>query len=159
MSESAGKMRHGAEKTAKAVGATAAGAAEGRRVQSIREPLSPGAYVEYSVDDQPGVVERARAFLAGAPAESVAPRMAATVMLVSEGKPHYRRFESPLAGGAPIEETVGCGSGGCLHAAPRLHHGLHAGRRGVSRRRPWTCGMWNVPCPGPGLLRSSGPVS
>lgn len=32
--------------------------------------------------------------------------MAATVMLVSEGKPHYRRFESPLAGGAPIEETV-----------------------------------------------------
>lgn len=41
MSESAGKMRHGAEKTAKAVGATAAGAAEGRRVQSIREPLSP----------------------------------------------------------------------------------------------------------------------
>lgn len=27
-------------------------------------------------------------------------------MLVSEGKPHYRRFESPLAGGAPIEETV-----------------------------------------------------
>ena len=106
MSESAGKMRHGAEKTAKAVGATAAGAAEGRRVQSIREPLSPGAYVEYSVDDQPGVVERARAFLAGAPGEPVAPRMAATVMLVSEGKPHYRRFESPLAGGAPIEETV-----------------------------------------------------
>ena len=106
MSESAGKTRHGAEKTAKAVGATAAGAAEGRRVQSIREPLSPGAYVEYSVDDQPGVVERARAFLAGAPGESVAPRMAATVMLVSEGKPHYRRFESPLAGGAPIEETV-----------------------------------------------------
>lgn len=98
MSESAGKMRHGAEKTAKAVGATAAGAAEGRRVQSIREPLSPGAYVEYSVDDQPGVVERARAFLAGAPGEPVAPRMAATVMLVSEGKPHYRRFESPLAG-------------------------------------------------------------
>lgn len=49
MSESADKMRHGAEKTAKAVGATAAGAAEGRRVQSIREPLSPGAYVEYSV--------------------------------------------------------------------------------------------------------------
>ena len=106
MSESAGKMRHGAEKTAKAVGATAAGAAEGRRVQSIREPLSPGAYVEYSVDDQPGVVERARAFLAGAPGEPVAPRMAATVMLVSEGKSHYRRFESPLAGGAPIEETV-----------------------------------------------------
>lgn len=49
MSESAGKMRHGAEKTAKAVGATAAGAAEGRRVQSIREPLSPGAYVELSL--------------------------------------------------------------------------------------------------------------
>ena len=158
MSESAGKMRHGAEKTAKAVGATAAGAAEGRRVQSIREPLSPGAYVEYSVDDQPGVVERARAFLAGAPGEPVAPRMAATVMLVSEGKPHYRRFESPLAGGAPIEETV--------DAAPVDVFMLRRASPWPSRRTPWcfpaaawTCGMWNVPCPGPGLLRSSGPVS
>lgn len=101
MSESAGKTRRAAE-----VAANVAGATERRRVQSIREPLSPGAYVEYSVDDQPGVVERARAYLAGAPCEPVAPRRAATVMLVSEGKPHYRRFESPLAGGAPIEETV-----------------------------------------------------
>ena len=101
MSESAGKTRHAAE-----VAANVAGATGRRRVQSIREPLSPGAYVEYSVDDQPGVVERARAYLAGAPCEPVAPRRAATVMLVSEGKPHYRRFESPLAGGAPIEETV-----------------------------------------------------
>lgn len=101
MSESAGKTSRAAE-----VAANVAGATERRRVQSIREPLSPGAYVEYSVDDQPGVVERARAYLAGAPCEPVAPRRAATVMLVSEGKPHYRRFESPLAGGAPIEETV-----------------------------------------------------
>ena len=101
MSESAGKTRRAAE-----VAANVAGATERRRVQSIREPLSPGAYVEYSVDDRPGVVERARAYLAGAPCEPVAPRRAATVMLVSEGKPHYRRFESPLAGGAPIEETV-----------------------------------------------------
>lgn len=77
-----------------------------RQAQSIREPLHPGAYVEYSVDDQPGVVERARAYLAGAPGEAVTPRMAATVMLVSEGKPHYRRFESPLAGGIAVEETV-----------------------------------------------------
>ena len=56
MSESAGKTRRAAE-----VAANVAGATERRRVQSIREPLSPGAYVEYSVDDQPGVVERARA--------------------------------------------------------------------------------------------------
>lgn len=55
MSESAGKTRRAAE-----VAANVAGATERRRVQSIREPLSPGAYVEYSVDDQPGVVERAR---------------------------------------------------------------------------------------------------
>ena len=96
MSESAGKTSRAAE-----VAANVAGATERRRVQSIREPLSPGAYVEYSVDDQPGVVERARAYLAGAPCEPVAPRRAATVMLVSEGKPHYRRFESPLAGGTP----------------------------------------------------------
>mgnify|MGYP000795639449 CR=1 FL=1 len=54
MSESAGKTRRAAE-----VAANVAGATERRRVQSIREPLSPGAYVEYSVDDQPGVVERA----------------------------------------------------------------------------------------------------
>ena len=53
MSESAGKTRRAAE-----VAANVAGATERRRVQSIREPLSPGAYVEYSVDDQPGVVER-----------------------------------------------------------------------------------------------------
>ena len=101
MSESAGKTSRAAE-----VAANVAGATERRRVQSIREPLSPGAYLEYSVDDPPGGVERARAYLAGAPCEPVAPRRAATVMLVSEGKPHYRRFESPLAGGAPIEETV-----------------------------------------------------
>lgn len=55
MSESAGKTSRAAE-----VAANVAGATERRRVQSIREPLSPGAYVEYSVDDQPGVVERAR---------------------------------------------------------------------------------------------------
>ena len=53
MSESADKTRHAAE-----VAANEAGAMERRRAQSIREPLSPGAYVEYSVDDQPGVVER-----------------------------------------------------------------------------------------------------
>ena len=53
MSESAGKTSRAAE-----VAANVAGATERRRVQSIREPLSPGAYVEYSVDDQPGVVER-----------------------------------------------------------------------------------------------------
>ena len=57
MSESAGKTRRAAE-----VAANVAGATERRRVQSIREPLSPGAYVEYSVDDQPGVVERAPKF-------------------------------------------------------------------------------------------------
>lgn len=127
MNEDAGEMKWRAEEAAdaaKAAGAatsiadgagaaaaaatvaTATGAPSRRRAQSIREPLAPGTYVEYSVDDQPGVVERARAFLAGAPGEPVAPRMAATVMLVSEGKPHYRRFESPLAGGDPIEETV-----------------------------------------------------
>ena len=49
MSESAGKTSRAAE-----VAANVAGATERRRVQSIREPLSPGAYVEYSVDDQPG---------------------------------------------------------------------------------------------------------
>lgn len=77
------------------------------RIQSVREPLSPGCCLEYAVDDQPGVVERARAYLAHPGAgEVVEPRVAATVMLVSEGKPHYRRFESPLPGGAVIEETV-----------------------------------------------------
>ena len=102
MSESAGKTRRAAE-----VAANVAGATERRRVQSIREPLSPGAYVEYSVDGQPGVVERARAYPRRGARASPWPRArAATVMLVSEGKPHYRRFESPLAGGAPIEETV-----------------------------------------------------
>ena len=154
MSESAGKTSRAAE-----VAANVAGATERRRVQSIREPLSPGAYVEYSVDDQPGVVERARAYLAGAPCEPVAPRRAATVMLVSEGKPHYRRFESPLAGGAPHRGDRGRGPGGRLHAAPRLHHGLHAGRCGVCPAAAWTREMWNAPCPGPGPLRSSGPAS
>ena len=103
MSESAGKTRRAAEVAANVGGRDARDGASGARPA---EPLRPGAYVEYSVDDQPGVVERARAYLAGAPCEPVAPRCAATVMLVSEGEPHGRRFESPLAGGAPIEETV-----------------------------------------------------
>lgn len=77
------------------------------RIQSVREPLTPGCYLEYAVDDQPGLVERARAYLAHpAAGEVVQPRLAATVMLVSAGKSHYRRFESPLPGGAVIEETV-----------------------------------------------------
>lgn len=77
------------------------------RIQSVREPLFPGCHLEYAVNDQPGVVERARAYLAHPDTgEVVEPRVAATVMLVSEGKPHYRRFESPLPGGKVIEETV-----------------------------------------------------
>lgn len=79
---------------------------ENRKTTTIWEPVSPGCYLEYAVDDQPGVVERARAWLSGAKGEPTEPRRAATVMLVSEGKPHYRWFASPLAGGEPVEETV-----------------------------------------------------
>lgn len=84
------------------------GAAAGTgRCRSLWEPLRPGRCVEYAVDDQPGAVERARAFLADPAAVAVVtPRVAATVVLVSEGKPHYRHFDSPLPGGAPIDETV-----------------------------------------------------
>lgn len=78
-----------------------------QRTLSVREPLSPGRCVEYAVEDQAGVAARARAYLADpAACETVVPRMAATVMLVSEGKPHYRRFENPLPGASPVEETV-----------------------------------------------------
>lgn len=76
------------------------------RAQTVREPLAPGCYVQYAVDGQPGAVDRARAFLAEPTVEAAEPRLAATVMLVSEGKPHYRHFESPLPGGAPVDETV-----------------------------------------------------
>lgn len=76
-------------------------------VQTIREPLSPGCEVVYAVGDQPGVAERARAYLAdpGSFVE-VKPRLAATVMLVSEGREHYRHFDSPLPGGLPVDEIV-----------------------------------------------------
>lgn len=75
--------------------------------QGVREPLAPGCYVEYAVDDQPGVAERARAWLAApSAAKAVEPRRAATVMLLSAGRPHYRYFASPLPGGAPVEETA-----------------------------------------------------
>lgn len=133
------------------------GATERRRVQSIREPLSPGAYVEYSVDDQPGVVERARAYLAGAPCEPVAPRRAATVMLVSEGKPHYRRFESRWRGERHRGDR-GRGPGGRLHAAPRSHMAFTPDAV-VFPGGGMDAEMWNAPCPGPGPLRSSGPAS
>lgn len=79
-------------------------------------------------------------------------------MLVSEGKPHYRRFESPLAGGAPIEETV--------DAAPvdvfmlrRASTMAFTPDAVVFPAAAWTPEMWNAPCPGPGPLRSSGAAS
>ncbi len=80
---------------------------DARCIRGVREPLAPGCYVEYAVDDQAGVAARARAYLADPTAgETVVPRMAATVLLVSEGKEHFRRFENPLPGAAPVEETV-----------------------------------------------------
>ena len=76
-------------------------------MQTIREPLHPGCAVAYAVGAQPGVAERARAFLADPDAVAeVEPRLAATVMLVSEGREHYRHFDSPLPGGAPVDEMV-----------------------------------------------------
>ncbi|MFR5827618.1 MAG: hypothetical protein ACLUE1_00330 [Adlercreutzia equolifaciens] len=60
MSESAGKTRRAAEVAANVAGATGCGRGGGRRPEHPRAAF-PGAYVEYSVDDQPGVVERARA--------------------------------------------------------------------------------------------------
>lgn len=78
-----------------------------RVTQTIREPLSPGCEVVYAIGDQPGVAERARAYLAGPDSVVEAePRLAATVMLVSEGREHYRHFDSPLPGAAPVDEMV-----------------------------------------------------
>lgn len=76
-------------------------------VQTIRVPLSPGCRVAYAVGDQPGVAERARAYLADPCSfDEAKPRLAATVMLVSEGREHYRHFDSPLPGGAAVDEMV-----------------------------------------------------
>lgn len=52
-------------------------------------------------------------------------------------------LREPAGGGSAHRGDRGRGPGGRLHAAPRLHHGLHAGRRGVPRRRYGRprCGM------------------
>ena len=144
MSESAGKTRHGAEKTAKAAGATAGGRGGGTARPEHPRAAFPrrlrgvlGGRSAWCGGTRPGAI------LAGAPGEPVAPRMRRHGYAGERGQAALPPLREPAGGGSAHRGDRGRGPGGRLHAAPRLHHGLHAGRRGVSRRRHGRagCGM------------------
>ena len=79
----------------------------------------------------------------GRPCEPVAPRTRRHGHAGERGQAALPPLREPAGGGSAHRGDRGRGPGGRLHAAPRLHHGLHAGRRGVPRRRHGRarCGM------------------